>query len=56
MKRKSPEEKLGALIREIGFDKAESVFRTIKSYEAPPKPKQRKKSDKPVALEAAKAS
>lgn len=35
-KRKSPEEKLGALIREIGFDRAEAAFRLLKSYETKP--------------------
>ncbi len=52
MKRKTPEEKLGALIREIGFEKAEAAFKLLKSYETKPEPKQRKKQDKPVAVEA----
>ena len=41
-KRKSSEEKLGALIREIGFEKAEAAFKLIKSYETKPETKRRK--------------
>jgi hypothetical protein len=47
-KRKSPEEKLGALIREIGFEKSEAAFKLLKSYETKPEQKRRK----PVAVEA----
>lgn len=57
-KKKSPEEKLGALIREIGFEKAEAAFRLLKSYETKPesKPKPRLRNGKPVAVEAKAAS
>lgn len=51
-KRKTNEEKLAELIREIGFVQAESIFRTIKTYANRPEPKTRKNKDKPVALEA----
>ena len=51
-KRKSPEERLAAIIQEIGLERAESAFRLLKSYATKPEPKQRKGKDKPVALEA----
>lgn len=52
-KRKSPEERLAAIIQEIGLERAESAFRLLKSFATKPEQKQRKVK---VATIEAKAS
>lgn len=51
-KKKSPEERLAAIIQEIGLERAESAFRLLKSFTSKPEPKPRKVKVAPMEVKA----